>query len=90
MSKKPTEVAGLAKATKKPVKQQAEAAPTSYKFAQVRLTAEDAKRFRRAAEDNGNLTLQAAMVEAINALMASWGESPVSDPGTELRKKRES
>lgn len=88
MSKKPTSIAGLAAAQKNPPPTKAAAvAPSGYKFVQVRLTADDAKRFRRAAEDNG-LTLQAGVVEAINALMGSWGESPVSDPGTVLRTKK--
>lgn len=88
--KKPTSIAGLAqvKAVKKA--EQLAATETEYKFVQVRLTADDAKRFRRAAEDNAGLTLQAAMVEAVNALMLSWGESPVSDPGTQLRAKKPS
>jgi hypothetical protein len=88
MSKKPTTVVGLAKAATAQKAQKKTAAPTGYKFVQVRLTADDAKRFRRAAEDNSGLTLQAAMVEAINAVMLSWGESPVSDPGTVLRTKK--
>jgi hypothetical protein len=84
MSKKPPVIVGLAQTKENPPASKATtAAPSSYKFVQVRLTADDAKRFRRAA----GLTLQAAMVEAINALMLSWGESPVSDPGTQLRKK---
>jgi hypothetical protein len=88
MSKKPPVIVGLAQTKENPPASKATtAAPSSYKFVQVRLTADDAKRFRRAAEDNAGLTLQAAMVEAINALMLSWGESPVSDPGTQLRKK---
>lgn len=88
MSKKPS-IAGLAtaKAVKKAASKPATAA-TEFKHIQVRLSADDAKRFKRAAEDYGNLSLQAAMVEAINALMLSWGESPVSDPGTQLRAKK--
>jgi hypothetical protein len=87
MSKKPTTIVGLAQAKTAQKAEKQQASPAEYKFVQVRLTADDAKRFRRSAEDNAGLTLQAAMVEAINALMLSWGESPVSDPGTQLRKK---
>lgn len=88
MSKKPPVIAGLAQTKKNPPASKATtAAPSSYKFVQVRLTADDAKRFRRAAEDNG-LTLQAGIVEAINQAMQAWGEAPVSDPGTELRRKQ--
>ncbi|MBC8553913.1 MAG: hypothetical protein H8D23_30245 [Candidatus Brocadiales bacterium] len=51
------------------------------KHLQVRLTKSDAKKFRRAAED-ADLTLQSALIQAINRIMSEWGESEVADPGT--------
>ena len=48
---------------------------------QVRLTRNDAVRFKRAAEDRG-LTIQSALVEAINRLFAEWREAPAADPTT--------
>ena len=48
---------------------------------QVRLTRNDAVRFKRAAEDRG-LTIQSALVEAINRVLAEWGEAPAADPTT--------
>ena len=48
---------------------------------QVRLTRNDAVRFKRAAEDRG-LTIQSALVEAINRVFAEWGEAPAADPTT--------
>jgi hypothetical protein len=46
---------------------------------QVRLTRNDAVRFKHAAEDRG-LTIQSALVEAINRILAEWGEAPAADP----------
>jgi hypothetical protein len=48
---------------------------------QVRLTRNDAVRFKHAAEDRG-LTIQSALVEAINRVFAEWGEAPAADPTT--------
>lgn len=48
---------------------------------QVRLTRNDAVRFKRAAEDRG-LTIQSALVEAINRIFAEWEEAPAADPTT--------
>lgn len=48
---------------------------------QVRLTRNDAVRFKRGAEDRG-LTIQSALVEAINRVFAEWGEAPAADPTT--------
>ena len=42
---------------------------------------QDAKRFKRAAEDAG-LTNQSGLVEAVNRMMVEWGESPLADHGT--------
>jgi hypothetical protein len=41
----------------------------------------DAVRFKHAAEDRG-LTIQSALVEAINRVFAEWGEAPAADPTT--------
>jgi hypothetical protein len=51
---------------------------------QVRLTRNDAVRFKRGAEDRG-LTIQSALVEAINRVFAEWGEAPAADPTTSQR-----
>jgi len=56
-------------------------APTGYKHLQVRLSAEDARRFRRAAEDRG-FSVHAGLIESINKAMTDWGESPVTDQGS--------
>lgn len=54
----------------------------SYKNLQVRLTAEDARRFTRLAEDRGINTVQDALVEVIRLAMRKWGdEQPISNPG---------
>ena len=55
--------------------------PTEFGFLTVRLSKQDAKRFKRAAEDAG-LTNQSGLVEAVNRMMVEWGESPVADHGT--------
>lgn len=55
--------------------------PVGFKHLQVRLSAEDAKRFKRAAEDRG-LSVQGGLVDAVNRLMIEWDESPVFDPGS--------
>lgn len=47
----------------------------------VRLSLEDAVRVKHAAERNGH-TNQSALVEAINRLMAEWGEPVVADVGS--------
>jgi hypothetical protein len=60
-------------------------ADLKFRHLQVRLERGDAIRFRRAAEDHG-LTLQTALVEAINHMMAEWGEPPVANPGTASKK----
>ena len=59
----------------------AAAASEGLRHLQVQLTKTDARRFRRAAEDR-ELSLQAALVEAVNRLLTEWGEAPVADPGT--------
>ena len=64
----------------------AKSAPvTEYGYLTVRLGKQDAKRFKRAAEDN-DLTNQAGLVEAINRVMIEWGESPVIDHGSAGKK----
>ncbi len=59
--------------------------PVGLKHLQVRLTKPDAIRLRRAAEDR-DLSLQSALIEAINLLMDHWGDGPVDDPGTVRNK----
>ena len=49
----------------------------SYTYPQCKLIKQDAKRFKRAAEDRG-LSIHTALVEGINKLMAEWGEPPVT------------
>jgi len=70
-------------ATKKASTQVVE--PTGFKHLQVRLSADDAKRFKRAADDRG-MSVQGGLVEAINKIIIEWGESPVSDPGSAGKK----
>lgn len=55
--------------------------PTGYIHLQVRLDYDDAERFRAAARRR-RLTLQSALIEAVNRLLGEWGEAPVPDPGT--------
>lgn len=61
------------------------AAENEFGFMTVRLGKKDARRFKRAAEDN-DFTNQSALVEAINRLMIEWGESPVTDHGSAGKK----
>tara|TARA_B110000967_G_C18682170_1_gene458638 strand:+ start:160 stop:393 length:234 start_codon:yes stop_codon:yes gene_type:complete len=54
-------------------------------FLTARFRKQDAKRFKRAAEDNG-LTIQSGLVEAVNRLMLEWGAPPVVDHGSAGKK----
>jgi len=56
-------------------------APDQFRQLHVRLSLEDAIRVKHAAEKNGH-TNQSALVEAVNRLMAEWGEPVVSDLGS--------
>jgi len=62
-------------------KPKAVVAPDTFRQLHVRLSLEDAVRVKHAAERNGH-TNQSALVEAINRLMAEWGEPVVSDVGS--------
>lgn len=62
------------------------AAGNEFGFMTVRLSKKDARRFKRAAEDN-DFTNQSALVEAINRVMIEWGESPVTDHGSAGKKQ---
>ena len=66
------------KTAKKP---KAAVVPDQFRQLQVRLSLEDAVRVKHAAERNGH-TNQSALVEAVNRLMAEWGEPVVSDVGS--------
>ena len=54
-------------------------------FLTGRFSKQDARRFKRAAEDNG-LTIQSGLVEAVNRLMLEWGAPPVADHGSAGKK----
>jgi len=66
------------KTAKKP---KAVAVPDQFRQLHVRLSLDDAVRVKHAAERNGH-TNQSALVEALNRLMAEWGEPVVSDVGS--------
>jgi len=66
------------KTAKKP---KAAVVPDQFRQLHVRLSLNDAVRVKHAAERNGH-TNQSALVEAINRLMAEWGEPVVSDVGS--------
>ena len=55
--------------------------PDTFRQLHVRLSLEDAVRVKHAAERNG-YTNQSALIEAINRLMAEWGEPVVADVGS--------
>ena len=59
---------------------------TEFGFLTVRLSKQDAKSFKRAAEDNGH-TNQSGLIEAINRVMIEWNQPPVTDHGSAGKKK---
>ena len=59
-------------------KKETESAP---RFFAVRFSNSDGMRFKHAAERNG-FTNQSALVEAVNRLMAEWGEASLADIGS--------
>jgi hypothetical protein len=59
---------------------------TEFGFLTVRLNKQDAKRFKRAADDNG-FTNQSGLIEAINRVMVEWNQSPVTDHGSAGKNK---
>jgi len=77
---------GLRSVKDKKTKIAAGAAGNEFGFMTVRLSKKDARRFKRAAEDN-DFTNQSALVEAINRVMIEWGESPVTDHGSAGKKQ---
>ena len=58
---------------------------TEFSFLTVKLSKQDAKRFKRAADDNG-FTNQSGLIEAINRVMVEWNQSPVTDHGSAGKK----
>lgn len=56
----------------------------TFRHLQVRLTGRDAKRVRCLA-DMRDLSIQDALVAALNALLVEWGQQPVMNPGTRKR-----
>jgi hypothetical protein len=58
----------------------------AFKHLQVRLSADEARRFKHAAENHGH-SVQSGLVTAINALLKSWKEKPVTDPGSAGKTK---
>ena len=66
------------KIAKKP---KAAVVPDQFRQLHVRLSLDDAVRVKHAAERNGH-TNQSALVEALNRLMAEWGEPVVADVGS--------
>jgi len=62
---------------------------TEFGFLTVRLSKQDAKRFKRAADDN-YYTNQSGLVAAINRVMIEWNQLPVTDCGSAGKKKETS
>lgn len=58
----------------------------TFRHLQVRLTSKDAKRIRCQADER-DLSIQDALVLALNNLLLEWGQQPVSNPGTAKRKR---
>ncbi len=56
-----------------------------HRHLQVRLMLRDAKRLR-CLSDLRDLTIQDALVTAINSLLGEWGEPPVGNPGARTKK----
>jgi hypothetical protein len=67
-------------------KRKAEPLDNEFGFLTVRLSKQDAKSFKRAAEDNGH-TNQSGLIEAINRVMIEWNQPPVTDHGSAGKKK---
>ena len=76
---------GLRAVKDKKVKAKPETA-TEFGFLTVRLNKQDAKRFKRAAEDNAH-TNQSGLIEAINRVMIEWNQPPVADHGSAGKKQ---
>lgn len=52
---------------------------------QVRLSSGDARRFKHQAENRG-LSVQDALVTAVNELMWEWEQDPCRNPGTTRKR----
>lgn len=59
----------------------------TFRHLQVRLSTRDAKRVRCQADDH-DLSIQDALVLALNNLMTEWEQQPVGNPGTAKRKSK--
>lgn len=57
-----------------------------FRHLQVRLKAKDASRVKCLADIRG-LSVQDALVQAVNEMLAGWKAQPVENPGTAKRKK---
>lgn len=68
-----------AKLTKTPTKE-------GVRHLQVRLKARDAGRVKYLSDIRG-LSIQDALVQAINEMLAGWDAQPVENPGTAKRKR---
>jgi hypothetical protein len=67
------------------IKGQNESNETDYRYLQVRLTKQDANRFRSLVAAQG-VFVQSILIESLNLWLQTQGQSPVSDPGTGRRK----
>lgn len=56
-----------------------------FRHLQVRLKAKDASRVKCLADIRG-LSVQDALVQAVNEMLAGWRAQPVENPGTAKRK----
>ncbi|MBL0039631.1 MAG: hypothetical protein IPP28_00980 [Xanthomonadales bacterium] len=85
MTEKPNLAAFAARATKKAVPSAARPADREpVKHLQVRVTRDDAVRFRRVAEDKGQ-SVQSALIDAMNLYLRNAGAHPIIDIGTSSR-----
>lgn len=57
----------------------------TFRHLQVRLTSKDAKAIR-CQTGMRDLSIQDALVLALNNLLLEWGELPISNPGTAKKK----
>ena len=72
--------ATAARDTKRAPSPASNAASPDRRHLQVQVLKTDALDFKHEAERRG-LSVQAALVEAINRLRQEWGLSPIADPG---------
>lgn len=57
-----------------------------FRHLQMRLKAKDASRVKCLADIRG-LSVQDALVQAVNEMLMGWNDQPVENPGTAKRKK---